>query len=102
MRGNKLSLDDTVTVTVKVTGKNQETQRVTLECQGTNQRGEVVISGTAEVIAPQEKRDQSAHRIINILWLVLLAHREGDSPRSGFSGQPSFAQGRLKTRVGCA
>ena len=50
-----VGLGDTITVAVKVTEKNPEKHRVTLECQATNQRGEVVISGTAEVIAPTEK-----------------------------------------------
>ena len=50
-----VGLGDTITVTVKVTGKDAEKHRVTLECQATNQRGEVVISGVAEVIAPTEK-----------------------------------------------
>ena len=50
-----VGLGDTITVTVKVTGKEAEKHRVTLECQATNQRGEVVISGVAEVIAPTEK-----------------------------------------------
>jgi phosphate acetyltransferase/phosphate butyryltransferase len=50
-----VGLGDTITATVKVTEKNAEKNRVTLECQATNQRGEVVISGTAEVIAPTEK-----------------------------------------------
>jgi len=50
-----VGLGDTITVTVKVTQKNAEKHRVTLDCQVTNQRGKVVISGTAEVIAPTEK-----------------------------------------------
>ena len=50
-----VGLGDTLTVTVRVAEKNAEKHRVTLECQATNQHGEVVISGTAEVIAPTEK-----------------------------------------------
>jgi phosphotransacetylase/acyl dehydratase len=50
-----VGLGDTITVTVKVTAKEEERHRVTLDCQATNQRGEVVISGVAEVIAPTEK-----------------------------------------------
>jgi len=42
-------------VTARVAEKDQEKHRVTLDCQAVNQRGEVVISGTAEVIAPTEK-----------------------------------------------
>jgi phosphate acetyltransferase/phosphate butyryltransferase len=50
-----VGLGDTILVTVKVTEKDAEKHRVTLECQAINQRAEVVISGTAEVIAPTEK-----------------------------------------------
>lgn len=48
-------LEDTVTVMVRVAEKIAEKSRVVLDCQATNQKGEVVISGTAEVIAPTEK-----------------------------------------------
>lgn len=46
---------DTITVSVKVARKFEERHRVTFDCQATNQRGELVISGTADVIAPTEK-----------------------------------------------
>jgi phosphotransacetylase/acyl dehydratase len=46
---------DTLTVTVTVTQKDNEKKRVLLDCQCTNQDHEVVILGTAEVIAPVEK-----------------------------------------------
>jgi len=48
-------LGDRITVTVKVAEKFIEKNRVTLDCQATNQKAELVISGTAEVIAPTEK-----------------------------------------------
>ncbi|QDL99075.1 bifunctional enoyl-CoA hydratase/phosphate acetyltransferase [Rhodopseudomonas palustris] len=48
-------LGDTVTVTVKVTEKNVAKKRLLLDCRATNQRGEEVITGLAEVIAPVEK-----------------------------------------------
>jgi phosphotransacetylase/acyl dehydratase len=48
-------LGDTVTVTVRVAEMAEEKHRVSLDCQAINQRGEVVISGTAEVVAPTEK-----------------------------------------------
>lgn len=48
-------LGDTVTVEVKVVGRDEEKRRITLDCQCTNQKGEVVISGSAEVLAPTEK-----------------------------------------------
>ena len=50
-----VGLGDTILVSVRVAQKDEEKFRVTLDCQAVNQRGEVVISGTAEVIAPQEK-----------------------------------------------
>jgi phosphate acetyltransferase/phosphate butyryltransferase len=50
-----VGLGDTITVTVKVTRKIDETHRVIFDCCATNQHGERVIVGTAEVIAPTEK-----------------------------------------------
>jgi phosphotransacetylase/acyl dehydratase len=50
-----VGLGDTITVTVKVARKIDETHRVTFDCCATNQHGEQVITGTAEVIAPTEK-----------------------------------------------
>jgi phosphate acetyltransferase/phosphate butyryltransferase len=50
-----VGLGDTIVVSVRVAEMDAEKHRVTLECQAVNQRGEVVISGTAEVIAPMEK-----------------------------------------------
>ena len=53
--GRPVGLGDTITVSVKVAKKIEETHRVILECRATNQLGEEVIAGTAEVIAPTEK-----------------------------------------------
>lgn len=50
-----VAVGDTVTVTVRVRDKFEEKKRVLLDCVATNQHGEVVIHGTAEVVAPQEK-----------------------------------------------
>jgi len=50
-----LGVGDAITVTVKVVEKDENKHHVTLECEAANQRGEIVISGTAEVIAPTEK-----------------------------------------------
>jgi phosphotransacetylase/acyl dehydratase len=50
-----IGLGDTVTVTVTVRSKVEETHRVIFDCLVVNQRGEEVITGTAEVIAPTEK-----------------------------------------------
>jgi acyl dehydratase len=46
---------DTITLTVRVAEKQEEKHRVSLGCIGTNQNGEVVMTGVAEVIAPTEK-----------------------------------------------
>jgi phosphotransacetylase/acyl dehydratase len=50
-----VALGDTITVSVTATAKEEERHRVTFNCECINQRGEVVISGSAEVIAPREK-----------------------------------------------
>jgi H+-transporting ATPase len=50
-----VALGDTITVTVTVAAKLDETHHVILNCQASNQRGEEVVTGTAEVIAPTEK-----------------------------------------------
>jgi phosphate acetyltransferase len=50
-----VGVGDTITVAVRVAEKNTEKHRVTLDCEAKNQKGETVITGTAEVIAPTEK-----------------------------------------------
>jgi phosphate acetyltransferase/phosphate butyryltransferase len=50
-----VGLGDTITATVKVEQKCDVDHRVKLACTATNQRGEIVIEGVAEVIAPIEK-----------------------------------------------
>lgn len=50
-----VGLGDTITVAVRVAEKSTENHRVTLDCEAKNQKGETVITGTAEVIAPTEK-----------------------------------------------
>lgn len=50
-----VTVGDTITVTVTATNKDAERHSVSFDCTCTNQRGEVVISGTAEVIAPTTK-----------------------------------------------
>jgi phosphate acetyltransferase len=54
-----VGLGDTITVTVKVTEKTERTNRILLDCRVSNQHGEEVISGVAEVIAPTEKVSRS-------------------------------------------
>lgn len=50
-----IGLGDTVTVTIRVTGKDRGKHRVTFDCDVVNQDAQVVMSGTAEVIGPTEK-----------------------------------------------
>lgn len=50
-----VAIGDTLTVTVIATEKNEEKKRVTFACQCRNQKDEVVMEGTAEVIAPTKK-----------------------------------------------
>ncbi len=50
-----VAVGDTITVTVRVSDKFGEKNRVLLDCAAVNQNGEAVITGTAEVIAPTEK-----------------------------------------------
>ncbi len=50
-----VTIGDTITVTVTVTAKDTEHHHVVLDCQCSNQRGEVVISGSAKIIAPTNK-----------------------------------------------
>ena len=48
-------IGDTLTASVTVSAKNAEHHHLTLDCRITNQHGRDVITGTALVLAPQEK-----------------------------------------------
>jgi phosphotransacetylase/acyl dehydratase len=50
-----VSLGDTVTATVTVREKDSERKRITFDCRCVNQRGQTVVTGTAEVQAPTDK-----------------------------------------------
>jgi len=50
-----INLNDTVTVNVTVREKRPNKKSVIFDCSCINQRGETVMTGTAEVIAPSEK-----------------------------------------------
>lgn len=50
-----VGLGDTITATVTVVEKRAEHHRVRLDCRCTNQKGQDVITGQAEVVAPTEK-----------------------------------------------
>ena len=47
-----VKLGDTVTITLTVTEKKDRLKLVTLACEGHNQRGELLVKGEAEVLAP--------------------------------------------------
>lgn len=49
-----VKLGDTVTIELVVLDKKDRTRVVTLACTGTNQRGEIIVKGEAEVIAAAE------------------------------------------------
>nr|WP_240457639.1 bifunctional enoyl-CoA hydratase/phosphate acetyltransferase [Halomonas socia] len=48
-------LGDVLTVSVKVRDKDARSSRITFDCRCANQKGESVIEGEAEVVAPREK-----------------------------------------------
>jgi phosphate acetyltransferase len=50
-----VGVGDRVTVTITATEKRPEKHIVVFNCRGVNQRGDEVIAGTAQVIAPTEK-----------------------------------------------
>lgn len=50
-----VGLGDTVTITVTAKEKIADTHRIVFDCRCSNQNGEDVILGTAEVLAPLEK-----------------------------------------------
>jgi phosphate acetyltransferase/phosphate butyryltransferase len=50
-----VAVGDTVTVSITAKAKDPEKHRVTFDCRCLNQKGEPVITGTAEVLAPTGK-----------------------------------------------
>jgi phosphotransacetylase/acyl dehydratase len=82
-----VGLGDTITVSVKVLEKAEEKHKVVLDCQAINQHGEIVINGTAEVIAPSEKisRERVTLPEVKLLergrhYRELIARAKGLSP----------------------
>jgi len=53
-------IGDRITVQLEVTEKQDKRQFVTLDCKVVNQDGDMVASGTAEVMAPGEKMNIAA------------------------------------------
>lgn len=58
-----VELGDTLTVTITVRDKNPSDKTVVFDCLATNQRGEMVIEGTATVLAPTEKVEMPASEL---------------------------------------
>jgi phosphate acetyltransferase len=54
---------DTLTVIATVAAKDDASKRVTLDCQAINQVGNVVLSGTASVLAPTQKVRRQAMNV---------------------------------------
>lgn len=50
-----VKIDDVITVHLTVTDKRDDKRFVTLDCKVINQRGETVATGTADVMAAQDK-----------------------------------------------
>ena len=50
-----VKVGDTVTVTLEVTDKKDKHGYVSLDCKVCNQQEQLVVTGTAEVMAPKEK-----------------------------------------------
>lgn len=50
-----VELGDTLTLTLTLKEKDAATQHLVFACEALNQKGELVIEGTAEVLAPTEK-----------------------------------------------
>ncbi|NWJ47265.1 MAG: bifunctional enoyl-CoA hydratase/phosphate acetyltransferase [Chloroflexi bacterium] len=50
-----VALGDTITVTITAVVKDVQRNGITFDCTCVNQKGEVVISGSADVIAPTER-----------------------------------------------
>ncbi|CAM2759336.1 bifunctional enoyl-CoA hydratase/phosphate acetyltransferase [Legionella worsleiensis] len=50
-----ICLGDELTLTITVQDKEQATRIVTFDCTGINQKGELIVTGHAKVIAPEKK-----------------------------------------------
>ena len=65
-------LGDTLTVTLTVSGKQDEKKKVFIDCEVVNQDGKVVVDGEATVIAPREKIQVESPKLPDIT----IDHRE--------------------------
>lgn len=50
-----VSIGDTISIQLEVTGKQDRRKVITIDCKARNQHDKLVATGTAEVIAPTEK-----------------------------------------------
>ena len=62
-------IGDTITVTLTVKEKHDAKRRVTMDCQCTNQDGQVVISGEALVIPPAQPMEWAPRNIPQVQLL---------------------------------
>lgn len=61
-----VKINDTITINLEVSAKNDKRKIVTLDCKAVNQLGKVVAKGTAEVMAPSEKMSIPAPQLPTI------------------------------------
>ncbi|CAO3432358.1 bifunctional enoyl-CoA hydratase/phosphate acetyltransferase [Azospirillum doebereinerae] len=80
-----VGLGDVITATVTVTEKRADKNLVVFDCVCTNQNGEVVTSGTAEVIAPTRKVSRPAHELPQI---QMIRHDKHDALLRKCDGLP--------------
>lgn len=58
-----VKIGDTVTVALEVTDKQDRRKIVTLDCKASNQAGKLVATGSAQVVAPEQKLAIDAPRL---------------------------------------
>nr|WP_294554460.1 bifunctional enoyl-CoA hydratase/phosphate acetyltransferase [uncultured Rhodopila sp.] len=84
--GGRVRPGDTLTAKVVVRERHADSKRVVLDCRCTNQNGNEVISGRAEVIAPAGKvrRERAALPEVSVIhhkaYADLLSHAGGQPP----------------------
>ena len=61
-----VTIGEVISVSVTVVSKDARRHRVVLDCRCVNQRGETVIDGTAEVLAPRERVRRPRHTLPDV------------------------------------
>ena len=79
---------DVITVTLSVTEKHPVDKRVVLDCNAVNQRGQTVMTGTSEVIAPSSHREGRAGVAPDI---VFHDHKHYEALIEASRGEPPVA-----------